>query len=104
MIPESKPRRAAGQLSEPAKGERAERRGGGGSPQRADWQAKDRLLLSQFGCVDTAGAHNLVVWTQQGLLIWLRGHRRGLRFGCVDTEGAYDLVVWTQQGLSCVAG
>ena len=50
--------------------------------------------------MDTAGAHNLVVWTQQGLLIWLRGHRRGLRFGCVDTEGAYDLVVWTQQGLT----
>ena len=100
MIPESKPRRAAGQLSEPAKGERAERRGGGGSPQRADWQAKDRLLLSQFGCVDTAGAHNLVVWTQQGLLIWLCGHSRGSRFGCVDTAGAYDLVVWTQQGLT----
>jgi len=67
VIPESKPRQAAGQLSEPAKGERAERRGGGGSPQRADWQAKDRLLLS----------HNLVVWTQQGLTIWLFGHSRG---------------------------
>ena len=49
--------------------------------------------------MDTAGAHDLVVWTQQGLTIWLCGHSRGSRFGCVDTEGAHDLVVWTQQGL-----
>ena len=60
--------------------------------------------VSQFGCVDTAGAYDLVVWTQQGLTIWLCGHSRGLRFGCVDTAGAHNWLCGHSRGSAAWQG